>query len=132
MNILKGEITAIHTHLGLSLVSLQVGEFCLKSIVLETPDSVPYLKLKQTVNILFKETEVLLAYKEGLKISSQNQFIGKVENIDTGKILSEVTLTTTVGLLKSIVTTNAIHDLNIQTGDELVALVKTNEVMLSE
>ena len=60
MNSLKGVIEQVEVNGNLSLVNLKVGECNFKSIVIETPETAEYLRIGNTVDVLFKETEALL------------------------------------------------------------------------
>jgi molybdate transport system regulatory protein len=130
MNILKGEIELIETHEHLSLVKIKVGKFNFTTVVIETTDSVDYLKPGGEINLLFKETEVLICRKPCPQISLQNRIEGSIKEIVKGKLLSQVTLHTEIGNIKSIITTNAVRQLGLKTQDEVIAMIKTNEIML--
>jgi molybdopterin-binding protein len=130
MNILKGEINSIESHEHLSLVKIKVGGFSFTTIVIETPDSVDYLKTGGDINVLFKETEVLICRKPYPKISLQNRIEGIIAEIVKGKLLSQLKLDTDAGPVKSIITTNAVNQLDLKINDEVIAMIKTNEIML--
>ena len=132
MNILSGEIESIQVNGSLSLVKIKLGEVRLTSIVIDTPDSSSYLKIKDKVKVIFKETEVILGKGEILPISLQNKIVGIVESIESGALLSKVVLKTSVGTVTSIITTNAIRQLEITLNSKVTAMIKTNEMMLSE
>ncbi len=131
MNCLTGTIGSIATQGSLSLVKVQVGEVQLSAIVIDTPQTAPYLRLEQSVNVIFKETEVIVGKGYNHAVSLQNRLRGKVRSLDSNPLLSQVVLDTTVGPVTSIITTNAVHQLKLVPGIEVTALIKTNEVMLS-
>jgi molybdate transport system regulatory protein len=130
MNILKGKIDQIETHEHLSLVKIKVGRFTFTTVVIETPHSVDYLKTGGEINILFKETEVLICRKPCPQISLQNRIEGTIEDIVKGKLLSQITLHTEIGGIRSIITTNAVRQLGLEKNIEVIAMIKTNEIML--
>jgi molybdopterin-binding protein len=130
MNVLKGEIYLIESYENLSLVKIKVGRHNFTTIVIETTDSVDYLKAGGDINMLFKETEVLICRKPCPQISLQNRIDGKIENIIEGKLLSQVTLNTDVGRVRSIITTDAVRQLGLKLNEDVFAMVKTNEIML--
>ena len=84
------------------------------------------------VAIVFKETEVALAKGGDMAISISNVFRCRVESVDEGELLSEVTLAFDGALLISIITTDSLKRLAIRTGEEVFALIKANEVSLEE
>lgn len=131
MNILKGNITSIQGSESLSLVKIAVGSTILTSIIIDTPDSEVHFKIGKTVNVYFKETEVIIAKNEPLNISIQNKIICIIDSIRNGEILSELQLSFGEFTIKSLITTNAVKTLNLKTGDAVLALIKTNEVSLS-
>jgi molybdopterin-binding protein len=130
MNILKGEISQIESHESLSLVKIEVGKYSFTTIVIETSETADYLRLGYEINVLFKETEVLICRKPCPEISLQNRMECIIEDIDQGKLLSHLTLRTDAGYIKSIITSNAVRQLGLQKHDEVIAMVKTNEIML--
>lgn len=132
MNILKGKIEYITVNKNLSLVSVNVNGQLLSAIVIDNPETAPYLKPGNSIKIIFKETEVIIGKGKTDNISLQNKFTGTVESIQTGELLSKLTLDTTVGKIISIITTNAVNQLGLKKGSEITAMVKTNEIMLNE
>lgn len=131
MNCLSGTIANITTQGSLSLVKVQVGEVELFAIVIDTPKTSPYLQLGQPVNVIFKETEVIVGQGYSHAVSLQNRLRGQVRSLESNALLSQVVLDTTVGPITSIITTHAVHQLRLAPGIEVTAMIKTNEVMLS-
>jgi len=132
MNTLTGKITKIETEGHLSLVSVNVGDLILKSIVIETPATVSYLKIGNRINLLFKETEVVISKHPDVLISLQNQIPCKITRIENGKLLCKLDLQFQKHNLTSIITSNAVKNLALNVDDDVTAMVKTNEMMLSE
>ena len=131
MNVLTGEIETVTVQGSLSLVRVSVGSTRLSAIVIDTPDTAPYLTPGNTIRVIFKETEVIIGKGTEHAISLQNKLEGHVRSIESGKLLSKLTLDTTVGQVVSIITTNAVEQLRLQEGSEVTAMIKTNEMMLS-
>ena len=132
MNRLLGTIIAIESNEHLSLVDVVAGQNNFTAMLMETPQNAPYLKVGNTVAILFKETEVSLAKNLSGKISLRNIIRGTVRLIRRGDILCEVVLDRDGQPLTSIITTRAIKRLELKEGDVVDALVKANEVSLME
>ena len=131
MNTLKGKIAEVKVHESLSLVRVEVNGQLFSAIVIDTPDTVDYLQTGVNINLIFKETEVILARGDELNISLQNHFFGPVIAVESGDLLSKVVVSAKQGEITSIITTNAVRQLEIEVGTEVTALVKTNEMMLS-
>lgn len=131
MNSLSGKIKDITTEGDLSLVKIEVRDIEFKSIVVEKPQTTTYLKIGNQVNILFKETEVIVGHPSTDNISLQNRILCRIIDIKKGKLLSELQLSFDKLLVRAIITSNAVDQLDLQTGKEVLALIKTNEIMLS-
>ena len=114
------------------MVGIKVGECDFKSIVVETPDSAEFLQIDGPINVLFKETEVIISTDSNPQISLRNKMKATIKVIDQGKLLSKLTMETNAGKVLSIITTNAVKQLNLVEGGQVLAMVKTNEVLLSE
>lgn len=131
MNKLKAKIVNIESNAHMSLVDLAVGNDILSATLLETPAQVDYLQVGKQVTVLFKETEVSLAKNLTGLITLRNRLQAKVKYIERGEILSAVTLDYQGNALLSVVTTRGMDRLQLTVGDEVEALIKANEVVLS-
>lgn len=100
--------------------------------MIDTPESADYLELNHEVNIIFKELEASIAIQSDLPISLQNQIPGSITNIQKGELLARVTLQTKVGPISSVITSGSADKLGLTVGQEVFALIKTNELMLSK
>lgn len=65
-------------------------------------------------------------------INARNQFRGKILEIVTGPVVSEVVVGTPLGAVTSVITTRSINDLELKVGSEVVALVKSTEVAIAK
>ena len=111
---------------------MKVKEIRLSAIVIDTPETASYLKIGQSINVIFKETEVIIGKGVEHHISLQNKLEGTVQSIESGSLLSKLILDTIAGNVTSIITTNAVNQLQLEAGSKITAMVKTNEMMLSE
>ena len=132
MNILTGQITALEVNGNLTLVTAKVDNVVFKSIVIETPQSASYLEVGREIKLLFKETEVIIASGTISNISLQNRITGSVSQIEKGTLLSRLTVRTPVGDIVSIITTKSVEQLKLMKGVKVTAMIKTNEITLSE
>lgn len=131
MNSLLGNITEITTEGSLSLVKIQVQQTVFTSIVIDTPETASYLKTGSTIKLLFKETEVILAKKITGIISLQNKIDCTVDSFEKGALLCKIVLNFETAKITSVITRNAFDQLEIQENDEITAMIKTNEISLS-
>ena len=132
MNRLNGIISHIQHNGTLSLVDVDVNHTHFTAILLETPASATYLRIGESVTLLFKETEVSLAKNLQGELSLRNRFSVKVTHIDDGDILTAVTMDFMGNKIVSVITTRGVNRLKIVVGDELEALIKANEVVIME
>ena len=132
MNILKGHIEKLTISGSLTLIGIQVKNVGMSAIVIDTPETAPYLKIGNPITAVFKETEVIIGKGNTYEISLRNKFEGTIAIIESGELLSKLTINTLVGKISSIITTNAVNQLNLKVGTEVTAMIKTNEIMISE
>lgn len=65
-------------------------------------------------------------------INTRNQFKGIIKRIKKGDVVSEVEIDTGIGIITSVVTTSSVEDLNLQIGEDIIALFKSTEVALAK
>lgn len=132
MNRLDGHIARMDVSGGLTLVTVSLSEnLHLKAIVIETPETADYLREGNAINVLFKDTEVVLGSVENHNISLINRIPSRVQGIDRKKLLSRVYLHTAAGAIQSVISTESLDFLALEKGSPVVAMVKLNEIMLS-
>jgi molybdate transport system regulatory protein len=131
LNTFHGHITGVQTEGSLSLVDARVQDVSFTTIVIETPETAPYLRVGHEIQVMFKETEVSVSKPIKTSSSLQNKLSCRVVNVQKGKLLATVELQHAIGKVYSIITARAVEQLNLQPGDEVLAMIKTNEIMLS-
>lgn len=132
MNTLYGQITAIETSGTLSLVAVAIGTLTLKSLVVNTPHSANYLKVGHAVQVNFKAMEVIVGKGNDFPISLQNKIPGQIIDLATGTLLCKLSIATAAGNLSAIIPADAVRVLALQEGEAVTAMIKMNEVMLSD
>lgn len=133
MNSLKGNIHNIEENGNLSLVTVKISpDILIKTIIVETPNSASYLREKHPINVLFKETEVVIGTDVDHDISLQNRIPGIICDIQKGALLSKIVIKTNVGLIESIISTRATNTLKLTLDQRVRAMIKLNEIMLAE
>jgi molybdate transport system regulatory protein len=128
---LPGIIQQIQTEGHLSIVRIKVDNDLFSSIVIDTPQTASYLAVDTKIDMLFKENEVVIAKSFSGQISMQNRFACTIRSIEKGKLLSKLVLNYYQHTITSLITTNATNQLQCIVGDEVIAMVKTNEISLS-
>lgn len=67
-----------------------------------------------------------------MQLSARNQIVGKIINIDLGSVNAQITLELKSGTkLVSIITINSVENLGLKVGDEVIALIKSSNVLIS-
>ena len=134
MNKVEGHISGLEVSGSLSLVTVEFpGAVNLKAIVIETPETAPYLVMGHRVRMLFKETEVVLGTGDlESRVSLENQIKGRVEQLEEGALLCRVLIGTAIGELQAVISSRAATRLGLKEGLPVTAMVKLNEIMLSE
>ncbi len=132
MNIVTGAITSIKVSGNISLVTITANNISFKTMVIETPDTAAWLKMDNKINVIFKETEVIIG--KGLEhlVSLQNKVPGKIIEIQRGELVSKITVDTPVGNIVAIISLDAVMQLSLQQGETVTAMIKTNEIMISQ
>lgn len=64
-------------------------------------------------------------------INVRNQFKGRIKEIVTGPVVSEVDVETASGLVTAVITTRSVQELGLAPGHEVLALVKSTDVALA-
>jgi len=68
-----------------------------------------------------------------LKISARNQLKGKVVSVETDGVTAKVKIEIKApAVITSVITKEAVEDLGIKVGDEVAAIIKSTEVMISK
>jgi len=133
MNSLEGHIGSVEVSGSLSLVSVQFGGgICLKVLVIETPETASYLVAGHSIQVLIKETEVVIGTLKNPHLSLENIIEGTIQTIEKAALLCRLEIQTAIGKLHAVISSNAAERLRLREGLTVYAMVKLNEIMLSE
>ncbi|MBE0497850.1 MAG: hypothetical protein IBX43_01255 [Campylobacterales bacterium] len=130
MNILNGSVKTITRADSLVLLEIVCGTDIFTSLLLESNESDAY-KSGEHVNIIFKETEVMIATPDS-KVSARNSFVSPVLDIETGVLLCNITFGFGNYVINAIVTKNALLELQCKKGEHFRWFVKSNEVSIQK
>lgn len=67
-----------------------------------------------------------------LTITARNQLAGKVVDVELGDIISKVKISIKPTVVTSVITTEAVKKLDIKKEDEVLAVIKSTEVMIAK
>lgn len=65
-------------------------------------------------------------------INTKNQFKGRIKEIVAGPVVSEVDVETPAGVITSVITSRSLRDLDLQVGQEVLAVFKATEVLIAK
>jgi molybdate transport system regulatory protein len=100
-----------------------------------TPDGLTLFKeFRRTKKYLFNALDDKeSAGNVGYKLSARNRVGGRIVKIEKGDIVSLIKLIAQEPIaLTSIISNDAVDDLGLQEGDEIVAIIKSTEVMVAK
>lgn len=130
MNSFEGTITSLAGSEAIRLVKTLVKNTSVSALFINNSDTHLFQE-GEKVRVIFKETEVIIATGDVSNISLQNKFHGTIESIEKSKVLSKILLNSEIGTIQSIITCNAVKQLDLKVGDTAYAMVKTNEILLA-
>jgi molybdate transport system regulatory protein len=130
MNKLSGTITKIQQSGAILLVDVEVDGHGFSAMLIESASQPDWLQVGNTIELVFKETEVSLAKNLSGMISMRNRMKCSVQAIERGELLSKIGLKFQEYIVTSAITTRSVDSLKLAIGDEVEALVKANEVSL--
>jgi len=83
--------------------------------------------LPRSANKGEKSTELRRNFR---RISGRNQLVGRVVSVKTSGFLAQVTLNIAGQHITSIITADAVHEMQLKKGEVAAALIKSTEVMI--
>ena len=130
MNILSGHIAAIEAHGSVAIVDVSVAAHRFTATLLGSPEHLASWKIGQSVQLLFKESEVALAKNLSGQISLRNRLPGTIVAIEVGQVLTRAIIDMNGLMISSVITSRSARGLQLAIGDQVEGLVKSNEMSL--
>ncbi|WP_345991146.1 TOBE domain-containing protein [Sulfurimonas sp. HSL-1716] len=128
MNMIDAAVTDIKKHENISAVYFDANGVKLSMVALELDPAIgPGIKVKLKV----KATNIALSKGLNSQTSIANQLKTVVQDVVHGQILCSVKLDMQGVILESIITQNSASAMGIKAGDELIALIKSNDVSIA-
>ena len=124
VNIIKGQI---HAH-----IQILWKEMPLSVIITRASCEDMHLSVGDTIYVLIKGTDIMLARSFSGLLSARNRAKGIVQKIIRGDVLSKVFLESQGDELHAIITNASLKEMNLQEGSEVTAIVKSTELILSK
>jgi molybdopterin-binding protein len=126
MNKLTGFIKEIKTCDEIIQLFIDVNDEIFSSLILSSNE---VYKIDEKINILFKETEVMVGTITS-EVSARNTFISPILSIKVGEILAQIEFDFDGIRIFSVITKGALYDLKCKVGDKFKWFVKSNEVSI--
>lgn len=129
MNKLEAIVSKVKSKDSLNLVFFSFKSLILSMISLDLSEKI---KDGTKVIVSVKPTNITLAKDfEGL-LSSSNKLKGKVTFIEEGELLSSVTCDILCISMQSMITTNALKQMNLSLDEEITLLFKASDLSIRE
>ncbi|MBL1109922.1 TOBE domain-containing protein [Streptomyces sp. 5-8] len=131
-NQLPGTVTEVHPGEVMATVKVRLdgGPHLTAAITLEAVEQLA-LAPGTAVRALVKSTEVSLATQRVEGLSIRNQLPGSIARLVTGEAMASVKISLAAGELTAVITKDAVGDLGLFVGSDVVALIKATEVSLA-
>ncbi|MGW5427507.1 TOBE domain-containing protein [Streptomyces sp. NPDC004059] len=131
-NQLPGTVTEVHSGEAMATVRLRLdgGQELMAAITKESAEELSLVP-GTAVRALVKSTEVSLATQRVQRLSIRNQLPGAVTGLTTGTVMATVKVTVDGGELTAAITKDAVTDLGLFVGSDVIALIKATEVSLA-
>lgn len=115
---------------SIAIVDVQVGARRFTATLLAASADLLQWEEGQQIVLCFNEMEVALAKNLQGELSLRNRFPGVVVSIELGKLLTRVVFKMDEHIVRSVITTRSALAMQIQVGDQVEGLVKSNEMNL--
>lgn len=125
MNQLIGEIASIKEAEGIAFIKVQAEGFSLGVMALKSG-----LCEGEKVRASFKESDVMIANKNSGNLSARNKFLSPILSLSHNGVLARVKFDFFGNEIYSLISYEAIEELEIKEGEEFFWFVKSNEIIL--
>jgi molybdate transport system regulatory protein len=89
-----------------------------------------HLSEGDSITVLIKGTDVMLAKSFSGMISARNRVSGVVKQIIEGDVVSKVFVESQDEMLHAIITNTSLKEMDVREGNEITAIVKSTELIL--
>ena len=126
----SGTITKVvkgHIHAN---VQIQWKSIPLSVVITSASCEDMHLSEGDSITVLIKGTDVMLAKSFSGMISARNRVIGIVKQIIEGDVVSKVFVESQGEMLHAIITNTSLKEMDVRAGNEITAIVKSTELIL--
>lgn len=125
--IVKVTLGQIHAH-----VRILWKEISLSVIITRASCEDMHLSVGDTISVLIKGTDIMIAKSLSGMLSARNRVKGVVKKIIQGDVLSKVYVESQEDMLHAIITSTSLEEMKLQEGNEVTAIVKSTELILAK
>ena len=130
MNKIDVIIKKVSSSGGVILVDLEAENCPMSALLINVAENPDWLTEGNEIYAVFKETEVSIAKNFTGDISLRNKLPCIIQNIKYGQLMSVITAQFKQFTISSAITTRSVNMLGLKPGDEILALIKSNEITL--
>ena len=114
-------------------VRLTAGALRLTAVIPSSSAEDMALAIGDTVDVLFREVDVLLMKGEGAeRVSASNRITGTVLGITKGNVTAELPLDTDAGRITAVIARTSAEEMGLAVGDRVTAMFREVDVILSK
>ncbi len=128
MNKLPATISDIQQSGEIALITLECAGVYFTAMIIEYEQD--YIRKGNSVYMVFKETEVSIGKALSGGLSIRNRFQSVIEQMEKGKLLSEIQLNFNGYTIRSVITTQSCDSLMLQPGEAVEGLLKSTELFI--
>ncbi len=129
MNLIPAIITDIQSIDNITIVSFKTAHYAMRMMSLELNGS---LSIGSEVILGVKATNIALAKEITGMLSISNQLKVTIEQINMGSLLCSIKFKFEDQIWESIITRDSAQRMELKTGNEMTALVKSSELSIVE
>lgn len=129
MNAMQARIESIHSDDFFNIVQLSIQDHTIKLLKTKLP---AWVEIGELVECQIQEAALAVCKgaHEG-NVSIENRFEGTIVKFLEGDVLTEVTLDTPCGEVKSLISTEAKNRMGLQKGEDVTLLLKMVDVKIA-
>jgi molybdopterin-binding protein len=127
MNRLTAVVTDINVHDNIGFIEVQKGGQPLNIVRLGIP---AWLDKRDKIRCSFQEAAVCVGKTCDASISIENQIKGEIIAYRCGDKMCEITFSTVLGDIRSLITTRAFKTLDLEHSEEATLLLRATDITL--
>ena len=127
MNKIDCKIESVKIDGIVALIKLKSSFGMFSSILISQVSS---YSVGESVNAVFKDSEVMICDKSYTKISARNRFVSKISGLELSEIFAKVEFMVDGYKIESLISKEAALELKLKIGEEFAWFVKSTEVMI--